>query len=169
MRAPSYAPAVRYPYGRSVLPAWALAFVAGAGLACTLAWLVLGTATAQLALKASLGLGLWLLCTASAWLGWRNMPRGSLAWDGGLWWLDDGTPVQARPRVHLDLQSQLLLSVQTLKGRSSWLWLERRSDPVQWAALRRAVYSPAHDKAPGSVAITDTAPSQPEGGASPKT
>ncbi|MBS0293921.1 MAG: hypothetical protein JSS01_15540 [Proteobacteria bacterium] len=173
MHAPFHAPAVRYPCGRSALSAWALAAVAGCGLACTLAWLMVGTANGFAGVKAIVGLGLWLLCAASAWRGWRALEGGHLAWDGGQWWLDEGaageSPIRAAPRVHLDLQSQLLLSAQTLQGRPLWFWLERRSDPLQWAALRRAVYSPAHDNAPAPVAATDAATSEPEGAASPKT
>lgn len=173
MRAPSHAPAVRYPYGRSSVLGWALGIVAACGLASTLAWLALGTANAHLAVNALIGLGLWLLCTASVWRWWRRAPMGHLAWDGGQWWIDYGAPgqcpVHARPLVHLDLQSGLLLSVHPLQGRLAWLWLERRSDPLQWGALRRAVYSPARDKEPDPAQATDAAPFQPDGGVPTKT
>ena len=41
--------------------------VAGCGLTSLLGWLVLGTAQADLAIKAASGLGLWLVCCAVAW------------------------------------------------------------------------------------------------------
>lgn len=173
MRAPLHAPAVRYPCGRSPAVGWALAIVAATALAGMAAWLELGTADADMAVKAAAGQGLWLSCTAAAWLWWRRMPMGHLAWDGGQWLLDCGAPgpdpVQGKPHVHLDLQGCLLLSVRLLRGRPSWLWLERRSDPVQWAALRRAVYSPARSKAPDPAEATDAAPPALDGGMTTKT
>ena len=142
MRAPSHAPAVRYPHGRSAVVGWLMLAVAGCGLISLLGWLVLGTAQADLAIKAASGLGLWLVCCAVAWRWWWRMPVGQLTWDGGQWVLDSVRPgqaqaVQGSPQVHLDLQWGMLLSVRALQGRGNWLWLERRSDAVQWLALRR--------------------------------
>lgn len=174
MRAPSHAPAVRYPHGRAPAVGWLLIAVASVGLACMLGWLVLGTERADLAVKAVTGLGLWLVCCAVAWLWWLRMPVGQLTWDGGQWLLESGLPGQAQtvqdsPRVHLDLQWAMLLSAQALQGRGMWLWLERRSDPVQWLALRRAVYSPARSQALGVGQTISTAPTRPDDGASTQT
>ncbi|MBS0507161.1 MAG: hypothetical protein JSR53_07250 [Proteobacteria bacterium] len=162
MRAPSHAPAVRYPLGRSPALAWLLAALAACSLAGLLAWLALGTAPASLSIKAATGLGLWLMAAALAWRWWHRMPVGQLCWDGGQWRLEYPAPgcehaVQGSPRVHLDLQSGMLLLLAPMaQGRGLWLWLERRSDPAQWLALRRAVYSPARSQAPDSTSITQT-------------
>lgn len=160
MRAPPHAPAVRYPHVRPPAVGWALAIVSASGLAGMVAWLALGAAHSDMAIKTVAGLGLWLACAAAAWRWWRHVPTGHLAWDGGQWWLECGalgpSPMQGCPHIHLDLQACLLLSAQPLQGRMSWLWLDRRSDPVQWAALRRAVYSPARNTAPDGGATTKT-------------
>ena len=174
MRASSHAPAVRYPHGQSARVGWLLATVSSCGLACLLAWLVFGTARADIPIKAVTGLGLWLACCLIAWCWWARMPVGQLAWDGGQWLLESGMSgqaqaVQGSPQVHLDLQWGLLLSLKVLQGPGCWLWLERRSDPLQWLALRRAVYSPARSQAvdvgqpAGSTPsrIKDGAPTQP--------
>lgn len=174
MRAPSHAPAVRYPHGRSAVVGWLLLAVAGCGLTSLLGWLVLGTAQADLAIKAASGLGLWLVCCAVAWRWWRRMPVGQLTWDGGQWVLDSVRPgqaqaVQGSPQVHLDLQWGMLLSVRAPQGRGNWLWLERRSNAVQWLALRRAVYSPARSQAPDLGPTTGSTPSQRNDGAPTQT
>lgn len=158
MRAPSHAPAARYPCGRSRTLALFLCALAGCGLACILAWLMLGTGNADVAAKASVGLGTWLFCSAVAWRGWLCLPAGHLSWDGGQWLLEDGMPgsqqgVPGWPKVHVDLQAAMLLSLQPAQGRVVWLWLERRSDPQQWLMLRRAIYSPARLQTAG---VTET-------------
>jgi hypothetical protein len=157
MRAPSNAPAVRYPYGRSRALGWVLSAVSVCGLASTLAWLSFGTTDTDRAIKAAAGLGLWLCCSIASRHWWRSMPVGHLAWDGSQWLLERPVPghdqtVQGRPQVHLDLQAGMLLSMQPVQGRTAWLWLERQIDPLQWLALRRAVYSPARVQAPDSQA-----------------
>ena len=81
------------------------------------------------------------------------MPMGHLSWDGGQWLLDGGTPgsqqtVPGWPKVHMDLQAAMLLSLQPAQGRVVWLWLEQRCDPPQWLMLRRAIYSPARLQTP---------------------
>lgn len=85
MRAPSHAPAVRYPHGRSAVVGWLLLAVAGCGLTSLLGWLVPGTAQADLAIKAASGLGLGPLAAlrrlalvaahagGSIDMGWRPM------------------------------------------------------------------------------------------------
>lgn len=174
MRAPSHAPAVRYPFGRSRGLGGCLAVVAVCGLASVGAWLLLGTADAHAPIKAVVGLGTWVLSAAAAWHGWRAMPAGNLSWDGAQWLLDGETParqqlVQGWPQVHLDLQSIMLLSLQPAQGRAVWLWLERGRDPTQWPALRRAIYSPARAKAPGAAETMNATSSRPDDGSHPRT
>lgn len=157
MRAPSNAPAVRYPYGRSQRVGRVIAALAMAGLACTAAWLQWGGGNTGLGLKAAVGLGLWIVCVALAWRFWRRLPSGLVAWDGGRWELADGNPGQSRilsaaPQVHLDLQACMLLSARIADdGPHRWLWLEQRSDAALWTALRCAVFASVRsaDSAPG--------------------
>lgn len=174
MRAPSHAPVVRYPYGRSRALGGLLAAVAACGLGCIMAWLLFGTANAAVAIKAAVGLGLWFFCSAAAWHGWRSMPVGHLAWDGAQWLLEDPAPgrdrgVQGEPQAHLDLQAGILLSLQPEQGRTAWLWLERRAEPLQWPALRRAIYSPARVQAPGMTETMSATPSRRDDGAPTQT
>ena len=154
MRGASYhAPLVQYPFGRSRRAGRALLAVVALGLACIAAWAMSGGGVRALA-----GLGLWCACAAAAWSLWRGLLAGQLIWDGGQWSLladvagpGDGSPAQW-PRVHLDLQSGLLISLRWGRGRTIWLWLERGSDPLRWDALRRAVYS----RAPAAAAQEST-------------
>lgn len=174
MRAPLHAPTVRYPYGPSRALGWLLGFIAVCGLATICAWLLFGTADADVAVKAAVGLGTWVLCAAAAWHGWRSMPVGHLFWDGGQWLLVGSVPgpaqvFQASPQVHLDLQAVILLSLQPAQGRVVWLWLERGGDAWHWTALRRAIYSPARDKAPVAADTMSTTSSRQDDGASTTT
>jgi len=174
MRVPSHAPAVRHACGRPRVLGWVLGAVAACGLAGIMAWLSLGTAGADAAVKAIAGLGTWILCSASAWYGWRSMPVGHLCWDGVQWLLEGHAPGQAQavqgwPQVHLDLQAGVLLSLQPAQGRVAWLWLERRSDPLQWLALRRAIYSPARLQLAGMAETMGAASSPQDDGTPAKT
>lgn len=175
MRSPLHAPAVRYPYGRSRSVGRVLAAVACAGFTCLAAWLIAGAGNAT-TVKAVVGAGLWSLCAAWAWHVWRNAPVGWLVWDGREWALESDASTQGcspcrGPRIHLDLQVGMLLSVRLQHGGIVWLWLERRSDAPQWTALRRAVYSPAHAERPDLAVAetTDEMPSQRDGGVQNKT
>lgn len=170
MRAPSHAPATRYPYGRSPTLGGFLGLVAACGLASILAWLFAGTRSTELVFKAAIGLGAWIFSSLVAWQGWRGMPVGELSWDGGQWILDGATPgdqqiALAWPRVHIDLQSGVLLSLRPMHGRTVWLWLERRSDPQRWLMLRRALYSPAQALSADMAATMGPAPPRREDGA----
>jgi len=102
------------------------------------------------------------------------MPVGHLAWDGSQWLLERPVPgydqaVQGWPQVHLDLQTGMLLAMQPVQGRTAWLWLERQIAPLQWPALRRAVYSPARVQAPDSIEAMSATPSRREDGSLTKT
>ena len=146
MRASSHAPAVRYPHGQSARVGWLLATVSSCGLACLLAWLVFGTARADIPIKAVTGLGLWLACCLIAWRWWARMPVGQLAWDGGQWLLESGMSgqaqaVQGSPQVHLDLQWGMLVRLQGVsRAPAQWLWLRNAMAPADWALLRAVLH-----------------------------
>jgi hypothetical protein len=83
-----------------------------------------------------------LLVSFAALLIWWRSPSGNLHWDGHGWKLnvaDRG--FGGLVTVHLDLQECLLLCLQSDDGRRRWLWLERRTDAINWHALRGAVFS----------------------------
>lgn len=170
MRNPAHAPAVRYAYGPSRALGLILATLASCGLVLLLAWLVLGTGRDDVAFKAGVGLIVWLLCAGFAWHGWRHLPRGFLVWDGGQWRIEgvaqeDVQVLQRGPCVHLDLQAVMLLSLRPSRGRGAWIWLERRSDAMQWLALRRAIYSPAQTEVGGATATMSATSSRQDDGA----
>ena len=177
MRAPSHAPAVRYPYGPSSAIGWALAIAAFSGLACLAAWLAWGTTPGEaMVLKAMAGLVLWCLCAVAAWRLWRGMPAGHLSWDGAQWALESNDqmrrqPLKAVPQAPLDLQACMLLCARPLQGGPVWLWLEQRRSPWQWAALRRALYSRARAEGLGTadVPITQGMAAQRDGRTQTKT
>ena len=135
---------MRYPVVRSLWLAGALALYCVAGAIALLAWVLLG-AGSQLVWIAASG-ALWLACSLLAVWFWRSAPCGTLLWSGTDWTLESpqgnalcapGTDLQ----VHLDLQQRLWLRLQPESTPASWLWLERRSQPLLWDDLRRAVYS----------------------------
>lgn len=97
---------------------------------------------------------------ASAWLlfdAWKK-PKGSLHYAQGQWlWLNDDKEIAGTLRLHLDLQSYMLVSFtahtaqdKLFQTKTQWFHLEARhadhaAPPAQaeaWLALRRAVYSP---------------------------
>jgi hypothetical protein len=112
----------------------------------------------------------WLLLTAAAvaflqWDAWRS-PRGQLEFSQGQWvWQQADQAVQGTFRLHLDLQSYMLLSFAPsapthppTKGflpiKTQWFHLEARhvdstASPTSWQALRRAVLTqwvPSHEE-----------------------
>jgi toxin CptA len=143
------APAVSYPVGRSrvagalLLAAWA------AGAAGVIAWLLVADpAPAR-----------WAACVAAVLIGgavalhaWTRSVRGELAWSGEEWSWTRNARAQAGGLVDavLDLQHTMLLRWQVSPGSAAgrWLWVERRTDPARWDALRRAVYSRARPESP---------------------
>jgi toxin CptA len=88
---------------------------------------------------------------------WQLRSTGILQWDGQSWWWDAaGTRVSGELKPRLDLQSVLLLDFSAHTGSRKWLWLERRTAPSRWSALRRAVHAPApgdHGVADGSLSL----------------
>ncbi len=83
---------------------------------------------------------------ALAWVGWKKVPSGQLAWDGEFWrW--ESLAYQAgvagyELSVVADFQHTLLLRLQNPARAGLWLWAERKALPERWLDLRRAVYSP---------------------------
>ena len=88
--------------------------------------------------------------SATAWLAMHallHLKTGLLRWDGETWhWSeadDPGTEVPlAQVGVEIDLQSRMALQIALADGNSSWIWVETRSLPSDWLALRRALFSP---------------------------
>ena len=138
------APSVSYPVGRSLV----------AGLLALAAWLLGALAIAQwtaqsqvhgwrLAVAAFALMATALVC---AW-NWRQMPRGTLEWDGQCWrWKGSAADDAGTVEVCLDLQRFLLVRWQG-EAKHHWLWLERARHPERWDGLRRAVYSRARPQA----------------------
>ena len=153
-------PPARHPYGGSAALGVAAALLSGLGLVAIGLWIArgIGEAAAQ-PLRAGGGVLLWLACSALAlhWL--RSLPEGVLQWDGEAWLLERSAvserfvPLREAPEVALDLQGALLLRVRPVSGPAQWLWLQARSAPAQWAALRRALYArPPMATVPGTGA-----------------
>lgn len=136
------APPVEYPLGdnRALRALCRAAWLTV--LAVDLWWLLLADTQGSLAW---LGLALTLLCGAVALRQWAAPLAGVLHWDGGGWSHLLGEQESAgEVAVHLDLQSNILVAWSPGAGRRRWCWLESRSEPSRWLALRRALYSPRH-------------------------
>jgi len=150
-----HAPSVTFPVGRSAFQGLLLLATWAAGaLACATLALQVGGWRGWLALALSGAAGL----TAAAW--WRGQRPGVLHWDGAAWeWVAQvgAPPERGKLLAALDLQRALLLRWRG-DQRSAWLWAERASAPHRWAALRRAVYSPAGSDAPAGAEPPAAAP-----------
>jgi toxin CptA len=155
------APSVSFPVGRSRSAGRILLAVWLMGACCTgfAVRLMDGAGWRMAALLAST---VW----AGAWAAraqWRQ-PVGRLQFDGQSWSLTGSLSIPAaRLLPALDLQSLQLVRLVVADRHSHWLWLERRSDPLRWLALRRAVYSraPSADLAGATVAAQRPAGSSP--------
>ena len=155
------APSVSFPVGRSRSAARILLVVWVLGACCA-------GITGRLLDGVGWRLGVLLASTvlAGAWAAWAQwrQPVGRLQFDGQSWSLNGTPPIPAaRLLPALDLQSLLLVRLVVADRHSHWLWLERRSDPQRWLALRRAVYSraPSADMAVPTVAVQRPAGSSP--------
>jgi hypothetical protein len=85
-------------------------------------------------------LALLLACVMAAAWGLRNVPGGTLYWDGEGWhWSGVDTLSLSRLRCVFDGQRILLLHAQTQADKGIWLWLESPQMNAPWLALRRAV------------------------------
>lgn len=151
------APSVSYPVGRSVLLSrllWLLGFL---GLVAVSLGALYGTAFGALVSAVA-----WAAWGGLMTVVWRRQPQGRLAWaasrqphavdplrpaQAGNWsWFSsaylEGVVLQRVERVH-DLQAWMLLRLHNPDGARTWVWVERRSDPVRWDDLRRALWSHA--------------------------
>ncbi len=133
------APAVSYPMGRSRLHGLAILCFAVAGALVMLLWVA---SSDRLRWPHAAAVLLWLLGISTALWRWYCMPAGLLIWDAQAWyWTVDDQPSLVRPEVALDLQSWMLLR---LRGSTAWLdlwvWPAHRDAPLQWQALRRALF-----------------------------
>ena len=138
------APAVTYPVGRSRFHAALLIGIAVITLLAGLLWHKLGDPEnwRQVCFAAT-AIGSGLL----AFQAWRRTPDGNLHWDGQAWnWTAGAALVGGTIGVHLDLQFCMVLSLRMADGTRVWLWPERRSNPMRWNALRRAVFAQGLDR-----------------------
>jgi hypothetical protein len=140
------APSVSYPVGRSGFAAALLAIPVLLALAAAGAWVLQAGAFGWRQALAVLAV---LACAGVAAAGWRRSATGTLRWDGEHWqWQDRREPQPGALETALDLQSRILLRWHGAHGAGRWLWLERKSAPADWDALRRAVYSRASQQGP---------------------
>jgi toxin CptA len=140
------APSVSYPVARSRFALALLALAWSLGLAAVAAWAWQAAAPGWR--QAGAGFVL-VLCGAIALREWTRVPAGRLTWDGAAWAWETGVAREAgQAGAALDLQARMLLHWAPEAGRGRWLWLEQRSAPSDWEALRRAVYSRARTGAP---------------------
>ena len=133
------APAVTYPVGRSGLHAWLLGSISLIGALVGWFWYMQAAAESWSQWLYALVL---LLASLAAFRNWWFAPSGHLQWDGQSWKLYVLDSCLCGPvSVHLDLQGWLLLCLHSVEGGRRWLWLERRTDAINWHALRNAVFS----------------------------
>lgn len=80
---------------------------------------------------------------------WHRTETGHLAWGGESWvWTTAHLATTGSMAVHLDIQFLMVLTLKDDQGRFVWLWAESTSNPMDWRALRRAIYA---DKQPPSI------------------
>ena len=133
------APAVSYPVDRSLIQIVATAgiWLAGAGV-----WLVWLAGADGAGWRHGLSLVVLVLTGAAAAVTWLQTPTGQLRWDLANWvWTGSDSVASGKLVAHLDFQAFLLLTHVSDAGEQRWLWLERKTDPGQWMALRRALYA----------------------------
>ena len=151
------APAVSFPVGssRAARRLLSILWLAGA-LGAVLS-------VGDLDVRAFLLLGSVLLAGGIAWRFGGHREVGLLRFDGQYWsWSGREAPqAAARAQVGLDLQVLMLLRLVEAGRSQRWVWLERRTDPSRWTALRRAVYSRAPATAPDGMSPAASAPGAP--------
>ena len=133
------APAVSYPMGRSRFHGLAILFFAVAGALVMLLWM---GSSDRLQWPHAVAALLWLLGISTALWRWYCMPAGLLIWDTQAWvWSVDDQPRTVRPEVALDFQSWMLLRLHSsATWLDSWVWPAHQDAPLQWQALRRALF-----------------------------
>ena len=133
------APAVRYPVGRSSFQGYFLLVFAVTGVMVGGLWI---HAVPTLGSAHSLYFAVLIGVVALAGHAWRETEAGELAWGGESWvWTTAHHATTGSMAVHLDVQSLMVLTLKDDQGRSVWLWAERASNPIDWRALRRAIYA----------------------------
>ena len=143
------APAVRYPFARSVILAILVLVVLTASGAGVFAFAVAqGRTGSGLPWAGMLAFAAWVIASFCALWYWWRAPSGELVWDGQFWaihFVADEEPLALRgpPQVLVDMQAWLWVMVLHGDLRRSWIWLERSRQTERWGELRRAVYSPA--------------------------
>ncbi|MDR1968186.1 MAG: hypothetical protein LBQ32_05770 [Burkholderiaceae bacterium] len=140
------APSVIHPVGRTPRLAWSLAGLWLAGVAAVFGALFSAPALIQHVFFAVLLAASVLLSGGACLAFWRSQRARQLLWDGERWSLapdgGSGSGEAARPRVRIDLQRALLLSLESpLLRRPIWLWAEAGHDLARWHLLRCALYS----------------------------
>lgn len=108
-------------------------------------WVQLGEWGWRLGLYAGL-LGLTAALAAQSWLA---TSAGVLRWQSGGWtWSSAQGTRPGAVTLALDFQAVMLLTWRSDAGESLWLWLERRTAPSDWRALRRAVVARSRPQRP---------------------
>ena len=134
------APSVTYPV-RPSGRAWLLLAVLWAlGASSVAAWCFQADS-----LGARQVIGLVTLSVTACFVGLAGLraPHGNLHWDGQYWSFDGADPVRtAQATVYLDFQSLLLLRLKVDRS-IRWLWLDQATNPMQWCAVRRALFADA--------------------------
>ena len=139
----------------------AVAAVALAGVAASLAWAVATAASngeSSAGVLAAIAVALTAATVAAA-LSLARVPSGMLSCRGDEWSFaaDAGASRSGRLRVALDLGAFLLLRLECRQRRSVWLPVQKRGLEHDWHALRCAVYSPPRNAA-APAAATPSAP-----------
>lgn len=146
-------PTVEYPVGRSQFHAIVLLGI-GAALACAQVWWFWHAEVVDW--RQWLGSSVSVFVAVAALHAWLGSPVGSLRWDGQYWsWKMREIGVKGAVVIHLDLQTTMLVRFSGPGRNRQWFWLDRRADPANWRAFRRA----AHVRAPTIGMATGSAPS----------
>lgn len=115
-------------------------------LAALLLWVVWAQMSSPAGWRLAVEAVLVLAAAAGCLLGWKRVPSGDLAWDGGNWhWHAAGVPDSCHVRYMVlvaDLQQIMMLQATLESGRKLWFWPERGSQADRWLDFRRAVHSP---------------------------
>ena len=155
-----FAPAVRFPVGRSASAARLVVLLWVLGVSGVTAWAWQTQAGPNACLAAY---GVCAACGLAAWRGRPGRHRGLLCCEQGQWhWQPEHGP-DAPPGAALavreiailvDLPRHLLVLRLPTPGGAFWLWVERAHDPGLWPDVRRALR--AHPRLPELAARAAT-------------
>lgn len=149
------APTVDYPLGRGTFLfglLWATWF---ALIAIDLGWLLSANAGDW---RPWCGIVVTNVCALVALWQRPLTCSGTLTWDSSAWWWNcQGRRLSGRVVVRLDIQFALLVRFVSDGGSGHWLWLERKTLPARWLALRRAVQAAGVVHADGPTAAAGPA------------